>query len=203
MQHLIHLKPPEAVAEARRSGDPEAVKRLDRYLRARLIEFLQNREGDRSELADALLDARTWAAREHTDHVERWSLFLEILEKSRNIPSTVEQVDLLTDTEAAILAQLVIDTEDLNQLRPKDLAERLGKSEQNVNNYLRRMEEAGLVSRHRVPGKRTVWVFATHKAVQLAEKLGLSKAEPARPTEAESRQPTRPLAEPIPLWPTA
>lgn len=180
MPHLTDLKPTEAVAEAQRQARDDrqqAVERLDRYLRARLLAYLQNREGERAQLAKALVAARTWAVREVETHRDRWSLLLEVLEDSRRVASRAEQVELLTNRESSILAKLVIGASESSGMRPRDLAARLGTSEQNVNNYLRRMEEEGLVVRHRAPGQRAVLVFPTRKAIDLAEQLGASASE--------------------------
>lgn len=172
MTHLTHLSPLDAVTAARRQDDPgQTAEHLDRYLRARLLDFLQNREGERGELSKALVGARNWAVRQKLDYRDRWSLLLEVLEDSRSVPAKVEQLDLLTDRETSILAQLVISSEKTSGARPKDLAKTLKTSEQNVNNYLRRMQKAGLVVRHRMPGQRAVLVFPTRKAIRLAEQL--------------------------------
>jgi len=148
-------------------------ERLDRHLRARLIDYLQNRVGDHSELAKEMVSARAWAAREFEAYRDRWDVLLEVLEDSRLVPAKADQVDLLTDRESSILAALVIRSEESSELRPRDLAEKLGMSDRSVDNYLRRMEKAGLVVRHRVPGKRAVLVFPTRKAVELADQLAL------------------------------
>jgi DNA-binding MarR family transcriptional regulator len=180
MLHLTDLEPTEAVAEARRQARDDreqAVERLDRYLRARLLAYLQNRDGERAQLAKALVAARTWAVREVETHRDRWSLLLEVLEDSRRVASTAEQVELLTDRESSILTKLAIGASESSGLRPKDLAARLGTSEQNVNNYLRRLETAGLVVRHRAPGQRAVLVFPTRKALDLADRFGSSASE--------------------------
>ena len=200
MAHLIDLEPTEAVAEARRREDREqAAEQLDRYLRVRLLEFLQNRQGERAELSKALLAARTWAVREVEAYRERWSLLIEVLEGSRRVPSRAEQVELLTDRESSILAQLVLGSKGTSGLRPKDLADRLETSEQNVNNYLRRMEKAGLVARHRMPGQRAVLVFPTRQGIESAERLELGRD--ANVAAASAEPPVVPSAPVLELWP--
>lgn len=214
MRHLIDLQPMAAVAEARETGDRDyAVERLDRYLRSALLDFLQNRKGDRNELGNALLAARQWALRDKLELFgNRWSFLLELLEDSRQIPARAEQHALLTDRESSILRELVrtaVLAEAACDLRPKDLAGILKTSEQNVNNYLRRLENQGLLVRHRAPGQRAVVVFPTRLGLELAHQLKLttnkptqeapSEAEPAEAALLELEEPTK--AAKILPWP--
>ncbi len=194
----------EAVAKARQSSEPvKAAQQLDRYLRARLLEFLQSRRGDRDELEEAFMAARTWAVRTVTDYRQRWEIFLEILSDSEQVESAVEQIKLLTDRESEILLE-ILDSEQMFELRPSDLAKRLKLSDQNVNNYVRRLERAGLVTRQRLKKRGLTFISPTARAFELADQLKL-RMEPSREEQKEQEPDASVVCinkrKPINTWP--
>ncbi len=187
------MSPIEAVAAARRdatTGGDEVWETLDRCLRWHLLTYLQERSGKVTELRDALLDAADWADQEErSPWRHRWPYLLEILRDGERLPSTAEAVQALAGPEgrAAQLLAFLVDNDD--PIRPGEISERLGMSPQQVTNLGRKLEEAGLVVRHKARGRAT-WLFATARGLALADHL--PRAEPA----AEAPD----VVAPYPFW---
>jgi len=194
MPVYIDLSPTEAVAAARRdaaAGGDEVWESLDRCLRWHLLTYLQERTGKAAELRDALLGAADWADQEErSPWRHRWPYLLEILRDGERLPSTAEAVQALAGPEgrAAQLLALLVDHD--GPIRPSEVAEKLGMSPQQVTNLGRKLEEAGLVVRHKAKGRAT-WLFATARGLALAEHLTRTKPEAVE---------THSLAEPLRLW---
>lgn len=201
MRNLAHLDPGEAVAVAREHDDPpRAAERLDRYFRARLLEYLQLREGERGALAEALIDAEEWAAEQQSGFDERWQVLLEILSDSHRVASGAEHLDIVLSPEASKILALVVDAaRAAEMLRPNDLAQQTGKSAQNVGNYLRRLEQQGLLVRRTFPGQQAVSVFPTPSGAALVEKTQAGTSSTSS-TVGRSRNGEMP-AEPVDPWP--
>ncbi len=168
------LTPTEAVAAARRdaAADREqAWDALDRCLRWHLLTYLQDRSGEAAELREALLEAADWARQEQRMPFQHnWPYLLELFRDGERLPSTAAGLGALKSPEgrAAQLLALLVESED--PMRPGALAERLGLSPQQVANLGRRLEEAGLIVRHKAKGRAT-WLFATPRGLDLASHL--------------------------------
>lgn len=217
MAQFLDLEPNQAVAEARRLADEsegplreEIVDQLDRYLRAKVLAFLQSRSGDRDDLERALSRAHSWARREKRDEAASWQTLIGLLLDSRRVASRLEQMDLLTERASSILFSVIEAGEAAGPsgVRPKELAAKAETSEQNVNNYLRRLEKNGLVSRFRPEGSRATYVFATARGKELAEQLREKPKREDKPADQSALSPPTVPAEvsaepvkPVEPWP--
>lgn len=210
MAQFLDLEPSQAVAEARRLADEsegprreEIVNQLDRYLRAKVLAYLQSRSGDRKDLERALSRAHSWARREKRGEAASWQTLIGLLLDSRRVASRLEQMDLLTERASSILFSVIEAgaAAGPSGVRPKELAARAETSEQNVNNYLRRLEKNGLVSRFRPEGSRATYVFATARGKELADQLRQKRGAASRKDEEPRRDSGILLALEIDLFP--
>jgi DNA-binding MarR family transcriptional regulator len=161
----LDLSPLEAVELAQAETDWEY---LDRYLRSRFIAYLQNRSGDRRELRSAVLKAVLWAkAQEQAPWVTVWPFMLGLLRDADRLPSTAQDLGVLKQPEGRAAEVLAVLAAHGGPMRPRDVALELGLSPQHIGNVSRRLEEGGLIARHRAEGRAT-WMFATARGLRLA-----------------------------------
>lgn len=198
-ESLDRLPALEAVERARAVGDDEATwKALDRTLRLRLLELLQDRQGDAAELARALVEAADWAARaEAVGWRERWRGLLELLRDGERMPSIAREAEALLAEPggwpATFLRRLA---EWGSPARPGALAQVTGLTQSHVSNVLGRLERAGLVVRRRGPG-RAVLVLLSARGRRLAALLQTAPVEavegPALPAFWDARALDQPV----------
>jgi DNA-binding MarR family transcriptional regulator len=167
---LIDHTPEEAVAEAmgRAGDDPRTWERLDRYLRWRTLEYLQNREGDVAELRRALATAVRWArSSDRRPHSDTWAYLMELLQDAEAVASQAEELAAVEGRAAELLRVVAAHGASM---RPRDLREQLGISDQHVNNLVRKLECSRLVVRQRRAGRAT-FIFPTARGVAMARSL--------------------------------
>ncbi len=185
---FLDLTPRQAVERAgERPEDPEAWEYLDRYLRWRLLAYLQDREGEVAELRSALVAATKWArSADDTEREAAWRQLLELLRDAERTPATAADLEALRRPKGRAAELLAAVVEPRKPVRPRDLAGQLGMSRQQVGNLSRKLEAAGLIARQRGEG-RSSWIFATARGLRLATLLpagdlrtpGRSKSEKA------------------------
>jgi DNA-binding MarR family transcriptional regulator len=193
---FLDLSPQEAFEHFRERAAEEgrdAWKNLDRYLRWRLVVYLQDREGNAGELRRATLAAARWARAEGEEGWEAsWTQHLEILRDAERTPATAAELDVLRRPEGRSAELLALLVENGEPMRPKELSERLGVSPQQVTNLGRQLEEARLIVRE---GEgRARWFVPTARGFRLAEALP-SPTPTAVLAEAEDLAPETPLWE--------
>ena len=183
----LDLSPPQAVELARTEGDWTY---LDRYLRSRVIAYLQNREGDAGELRRAVLDAVRWARAENqAPWTIIWPYMLEILRDAERLPSAADDLEVVKRPEGRAAEVLAILAESGKPMRPKDIAARLGLSASHATNLGRDLEKARLIVRRKARGRAT-WLFATARGLRLASSWpglkpeGGTRKAPATPQQA-------------------
>ncbi len=187
----LDLSPPQAVELARTEGDWTY---LDRYLRSRVIAYLQNREGDAGELRRAILDAIRWArAAEQEPWAVIWPYMLEILRDAERLPSTADELQVVEWPEGRAAQVLAILAGSGKPMRPKEVAARLGLSSSHATNLGRDLEKARLIVRRKAGGRAT-WLIATARGLRLASSwsglkpdAGSGKAPADSQHEAEIR----------------
>ncbi len=161
----LDLAPPQAVELARTEGDWTY---LDRYLRSRVIAYLQNREGEAGELRQAVLAAVRWArAEDQPPWATIWPYMLEILRDAERLPSAADELQVVARPEGRAAEVLAILAESGEPMRPKDVAARLGLSPSHATNLGRDLEKARLIVRRKAGGRAT-WLFATARGLRLA-----------------------------------
>jgi DNA-binding MarR family transcriptional regulator len=169
---FVDLTPDQAVEEAKKlasGNDPTAWEALDRCLRHRLLELLRGhgRTGSK-RLRRALLAACRWSeAEEKTDWHRNWTYLLELLRDADSMPSLAGDLEALGRLEgrAAGILRLLVDRG--RPLRPKEVAESLGLSPQQVSNVCRRLDERDLLVRRKGEGRAT-WMFPTARGRRTA-----------------------------------
>lgn len=170
---LVDLPPLESVERAKAAsaeGNAEAWEALDRHLRWCLLDHLQNRSGNETELGEALLQAFYWAEREEREPwATRWPYLLEILRDAERQPALASELRAV-GPEGRTAEVLKILADHPKPLRPTDLVKLTGLSIQQISNLGRKLESAGLIVRHSAGGKAT-WLVPTGRGFKLAELL--------------------------------
>lgn len=183
----LDLTPLQALERARDAGAAgEGAEYLERYLRWRLLVYLQDREGDGGELRSVLVAATRWARSEGDAAREAsWHGFLELLRDAERTPAAAADLESLRRPAGRAAELLAAVAADQQPARPKDLAEELGMSRQQVGNLSRQLEAAGLIDRQRGEG-RSSWIFATARGLRLAASLPVPRPA-ARPVERKRK----------------
>ncbi len=191
--------PTEAVAAARRdaaAGKEGVWEALDGCLRWFLITYLQDRRGEVAELRKALVEAASWARSEdRKPWCDSWPYLIGLLHDAETTPAIANDLRALeSPTErAAELLAVLLDRED--PMRPRELAEALGMSKQQVSNLTRELESADLIVRYKYHG-RARWVQATPRALRLAPYIRASQGARIGKEEATDEK----LAPKVSFW---
>jgi len=193
---FVDLTPDQAVEEAKKlasGGNPGAWEALDRCLRQRLLELLRGHgRTDSKRLRRGLLTACQWAeAKERSRWHENWVYLLELLRDADSMPSLAGDLEMLGSLQgrAAGILRLLVDRD--RPLRPKEVAESLGLSPQQVSNVCRRLDERDLLVRRKGEGRAT-WIFPTARGRRTAALVpGITEL----PFEGASAAPSGP-----PIW---
>jgi len=190
---FVDLTPSQAVEEAKKlaaGGNPSVWEALDRCMRQRLLELLRGHGMTESKgLRRALLTASQWAEAEGRDGWHRnWVYLLELLRDADSMPSLAGDLEVLGSLQgrAAGILRLLVDRD--RPLRPKEVAESLGLSPQQVSNVCRRLDERDLLVRRKGEGRAT-WIFPTARGRRTAAlvpgitepSLGETSAAPTGP----------------------
>lgn len=161
----LDFSPREALELARSEADWEY---LERYLRSRVVAYLQNREGDSGELRSAVLGAVQWARSEDREPwATIWHYMLQILQDADRLPALAEDLRTVRRPEGRAAQVLSVLAEAGRPMRPKEVAARLGIGSSHMTNLGRDLEKARLIVRQKAGGRAT-WLFATARGLRLA-----------------------------------
>lgn len=192
----IDLTPKEALSYAREQGSQEeAWDYLDRYLRWRLVAYLQQRNGSRTELESAIVTATRWArSAGDTRREASWRQLLELMRDAQRTPADAVDLETLRSPEGRAAEVLAAIARLKQPIRPTDLARQLKMSRQQVGNLARKLEAAGLIARQKGEA-RASWIFATARGLHLASAL----PDPASRFPRQQRQTSKPTPQEV-LW---
>jgi DNA-binding MarR family transcriptional regulator len=195
----LELEPVAAVAAALAAAPgSEPPMALDLYLRSRLVDYLQNRRGQRRELETALHKAVDAARRRGWSRQQIcWTYFFELLETGARLTSRAESLQAITGRAREVLTTLTAAREA--PLQHKELAQRVGITESHLGNLLSGLCAAGLVVRQKLPGTKAVWLVITFEGLELIEKLNVK--EVVKPKGVTEPLPPKAVAHEIELWP--
>ncbi len=181
---FLDLSPSEAITRAceqAAAGDSGVWKYLDRYLRWRLLSYLQDREGDAAELRSAALEAVRRARAEGESRWEAaWTALLELLRDAEQLPATAADLEALQRPGGRAAEMLAVLAAHGEPMRPKELADRLRMQPQQVSNLAGKLEQSGLIVRQK--RGRAIWIFPTARGLRLAP--ALPSPQPVRPAQA-------------------
>lgn len=181
--------PIDAVEAARKdatAGDDGAWEALDRSLRWHLLTYVQDRTGELGALRRALLEATDWARKEEASPWgERWQHLLELLRDAESLPSAAGDLALLMAPKGRAAELLAYLAEAEDPVRPSDAAEALGITPQHLSNLSRKLDDAGLIVKHRTDGRAT-WLYVAPRGLRIARSLPALFERPAAAARSRS-----------------